>query len=210
MKKNSIFFLSISPSDLFALTGVLFYLVSILHSHFQRFENAVAFMFVAMLINLLDPFFVKVFKSQRHFGRYMNGLIEFLAYIISPAVFFYYFGFERLHIVWILLLFGACGIAKLSVYDQSDAEAGKVEKLGMPLFWSIFIAAIFYGLAFIIKGDAVVYLAALVIFSASFLMILNRPFLQLKADPFMFFIVIGLISLFLWLGINKGSVIFQI
>jgi phosphatidylserine synthase len=210
MKKNNIFFLNISPSDIFALTGVLFSLVSILHSHFSRFENAVAFMFVAMLINILDPYFVKLFKSERHFGRYMNGFIEFLAYIISPAVFFYYFGFERLHIVWILLLFGACGIAKLSAYDQSGPETGKIEKLGMPLFWSIFIAAIFYGLALIIKGDVVVYLAALVIFSASFLMILNRPFLQLKADPYMFVIVIGLISLFIWLGINKGSVIFQI
>lgn len=209
-KKENLFFVRLNWSDLFALTGVLFSLVSILHSHFSRFENAVAFMFVAMLINLLGPFFVKAFKSERRFGGHMNSLIEFLAYIISPAVFFYYFGFERLHMVWILLLFGACGIAKLSADDQSGAEPGGVEKPGMPLFWAVFISAIFYGLTFVIKGDAVVYLAAFVILIASFLIILNRPFLQLKADPFMFVIVLGLISLFLWLGINKGSVIFQI
>jgi phosphatidylserine synthase len=211
MKKNNVFFLRISPSDLFALTGVLFSLVSILHSHFSRFENAVAFMFVAMLINLLDPYFVRIFKSERYFGGRMNSLIEFLAYIISPAVFFYYYGFERLHIVWILLLFGACGIARLSADDQAGAEpGGGAERPGMPLFWASFISAVFYGLAYVIKGDAVVYLAALVILTASFLLVLNRPFVQLKADPFMFVLVIGLISFFLWLGINKGFVIFQI
>jgi CDP-diacylglycerol--serine O-phosphatidyltransferase len=211
VKKENLFIVRLNWSDLIALTGVLFSLISILHSHFGRFENAIAFMFVAMLINSLDGAFVKLLKAERLFGRYMDGFIEFLVYLIAPAVFFYYFGFERLHIVWILLLFGACGIVRLSVYDQiGDVKTGQKEiaRLGMPVFWSHFIAAAFYGLAFLIKSDLVVYLAAAVMLAYSFLMILNRRFAQFDTKPHVLVIIVCLMSLFLWLGMSKGSPLF--
>lgn len=211
VKKEELFIVKINWSDLIALTCVLFSLISILHSHFGRFENAIAFMFVAMLVNSLDGAFVKLLKAERLFDRYMDGFIEFLVYLIAPAVYFYYFGFERLHIVWILLIFGACGIVRLSVYDQiRDVSIDKKEisYLGMPVFWSHFIAAAFYGLAFFIKGDIVIYLAAAVMLSFSFLMILNRRFAQFETKPAVLVVIVCLMSLFLWLGISKGSPLF--
>src|ERR1017187_6549879 len=99
-KKNSLFIVRLSLPDLIALSGILISLISILHSHYGRLEYALAFMFMAMLVDSLDGVFIKLFKTERFFGRYMDGFIDFLVFLISPAVFFYYFGFERLHIVW--------------------------------------------------------------------------------------------------------------
>jgi len=209
--KNSLFIVRLSLPDLIALSGIMISLISILHSHYGRLEYALAFMFVAMLTDSLNVFFTRLFKLERLFGRYLDGFINFMIYVIAPVVFLYYFGFERLKIVWILLLFGACAVVRLSVYDQiGDIKTGKNEfaYLGMPVFWSHFIVTAFYGLSYLIKGDLVVYLAAAVMFLSSFLMLLNRKFPQVETKPYMFAAMLALISLFLWLGIMKGSPLF--
>jgi CDP-diacylglycerol--serine O-phosphatidyltransferase len=211
VKKSGIFIVKLNWPDLLALTGIMFALISVLHSHYGRLENAIAFMFVGMFIDLLGDVFVRTFKMERLFGRFLDGFIEFMVYLIAPAVFFYYFGFERLHIVWILLLYGACGVIRLSVYDQTGDVKLKndgLAYLGMPVFWSHFIAAAFYGLPLIMQADTVVYLAGIVMFAYGFLMIMNIRFVQFEKKPYMFVIVIAMMALFLYLGLSKGQTLF--
>jgi CDP-diacylglycerol--serine O-phosphatidyltransferase len=208
---RGLFIVKLNWVDLIALTGIMFSLISVLHSHYIRLENALAFMFVAMLVDYLDKTFEKIFRMQRLFGRFLDGFIDLLTYLIAPAVFFYYFGFERLHIVWILLLFGACGIVRLSVYDQIGdlkVNSEQLAYLGMPVSWAHFVAAAFYGLALLFKGDAIVYIAGITLLLYSFLMVFNRPFIQFENKPYMIAIIMCLLVLFLWLGLSKGYPLF--
>ncbi len=208
---EALFIAKLNILDVITLSGMLLALTSILHSHYSRLENALAFMFVAMLVDSLDREFAKALKMERLFGRFLDGFIDLLVYIIAPAVFFYYFGFERVHIVWMLLLYGACGVVRLSVYDQVGdikLDKNKLAYMGMPVYWSHVIAAVFYGLSYIWKGDAVVFTAGAVMLIYAFLMVLNRPFPQIKSKPYMYVILAGLIAFFFWLGATKGQPLF--
>jgi CDP-diacylglycerol---serine O-phosphatidyltransferase len=210
-KNSDLFIVKLNWLDLITLSGIMIALISVLYSHFSSLEYALAYLFVAMLVDNLNSVIASTLKMKRLFGRYMDGFVNLLVYLIAPAVFFYYFGFERLHLVWILLLFGASGIVRLSVYDQIgdiEVEKRRIAYLGMPVNWSHFIAAAFYGLTYIFNKDAVVYTAAATIIIYSFLMVLNKPFVSIEKKPYMFFIIIALIVFFFWLGISKNIVMF--
>ncbi|MCE5299419.1 MAG: CDP-alcohol phosphatidyltransferase family protein [Spirochaetia bacterium] len=197
--------------DAITLTGIAFALASVLHSHFQRFENAIAFMFVAMLVDSMEGVFAKLLKMERMSGRILDGFVDFLVYIIAPAVYLYYFGFERLGMVWILLLFGIAGIIRLSVYDLAGDIKDKkdsVAYLGLPIIWTHFITAGFYFLALFIKSDTLVYFAGFVMLLNAFLILLNKPFAQFETKPYTFAVIISLIVIFFWMGFGKGQPLF--
>jgi len=71
-----------------------------------------------------------------------------------------------------------------------------------------YVAAAFYGLALLFKGDAIVYIAGITLLLYSFLMVFNRPFIQFENKPYMIAIIMCLLVLFLWLGLSKGYPLF--
>jgi len=201
--RRSIFIVRLNWVDVFSLFGLTSALCSIWNSVRGDFCYALGFMFGAMFFDAFDGVFARRFGTEREFGRYLDGFIDAFDYLIAPAIFLFFWGFNEPLYLTVMVVYVTCGIIRLSVFNQTGniRTGNRLSYLGMPTFWSHFILAIFYGLSLVVgpKGMIKLFLA-LTLLAYSFLMILNRPFYKPRSKALMIFIVGSMVLLFFVAG----------
>lgn len=176
-----------------------------------RFYLATALLFLAMLGDALDGMLARKLKLERSFGRYLDGFMDTLIYLVLPALILYLHGFNG---VWSLFLLPmlACGCIRLAVFNDigNIQESSGLAYLGMPVFWSVFMLAAYLlldllqqklllHLTFLPQLFLQLALAGFLLFF-SHAMLLRRPFFKFKKLAHILALTLG--GFFLFLSLN--------
>ena len=164
MKKN-LFIINLNWVDWFTLLGVVSSFYAYIMAFYGFLSFSLSLLFVAMITDAMDGFLARSFNLERPFGRYLDGFIDEMIYLIGPAIFMYVWGMTQWYYIVIMCAFIGSGVVRLSVFneignikkeDSNENESGKKKLgyLGMPVFWSLFILSFFYILSWFINKDA--------------------------------------------------------
>ncbi len=149
---------------------------------------------MAMLFDAFDGVLARKYGLNRPFGGYLDSFADVFIYLLAPSACFVNWGFSADWQLLILLMFVVSGIIRWSVFN----EVGNIQRgassayLGMPVFWSAFITAGWYGIGIIgVKYQQPMLACCLVIYS--FLMNYNGTFYKPR-NPVLMGVVIGCIA----------------
>ena len=146
MSQESRFIIRLNWVDCITLSGVFTSSLAVLAALNGYIYLCAALLFLAMLGDALDGLLARKFKLERNFGRYLDGFMDILIYLVAPCLALYLHGFNGLWALslWPVLL---CGSTRLAVFNDigNIQESNGLAYLGMPVFWSVFILAHFYG-----------------------------------------------------------------
>lgn len=169
--------------DLLTLSGVFTVSAALWMTLNDKPLLATAVLFVAMLADALDGIWARRRAVLREFGRYLDGFMDVLVYLLAPALIWHHTlltGWSAL----LLPLMIACGCIRLAVFNQvgtSETTRGKPAYTGMPVFWSLFILAGSLLLNQFLSADTVTAILIAVLPAFSFAMLWNRPFFKFTA-----------------------------
>jgi CDP-diacylglycerol--serine O-phosphatidyltransferase len=185
--KSSLFIIDLNRIDVLTLSSVFTTFFAIMFAINEHIYLAMALLFVAMTADALDGMLARKYGLEREFGRYLDGFMDMLIYLVAPAIVMLQWGFKGYYCVFIMLMIGA-GSVRLSVFNQvgnveSTAVDGQknLSYLGMPVFWSVFIlaAAILVEVMF---GSTTAYvLLAVLLLAFSFYMVVSKPFFKFRS-----------------------------
>lgn len=143
---------------------------------------AMALLFVAMGCDGLDGMLARKWGLARNFGRYLDGFMDVLIYLVSPALVAYQSGFGGAWGLLLMLTIG-CGCVRLAVFNEigNIEDAGRYRYLGMPVFWSLFIIAAYQLLLPLLPPLLCNLLLAVALLVFSVLMVSRQPFFKFTA-----------------------------
>ncbi|MBE0148099.1 CDP-alcohol phosphatidyltransferase family protein [Serratia sp. PL7] len=178
---KSPFLVRLSSADCITLVGLLFSAVAMGCALHKQLFLSVAWLFLAMLADALDGIWARRNKLVRSFGRYLDGFMDQLIYLISPAVVFYLSGFDGYWSLFLLLMM-ACGSIRLSVFnDVGNIEGNSgFSYPGMPVFWSLFILGTYLLLRLVLPPLPGYLLLSIALLLFSIAMLWRRPFYKFK------------------------------
>src|SRR3990167_8942064 len=175
----------------------------------QHFNLAMALLFVAMGCDGLDGMLARKWGLARNFGRYLDGFMDVLIYLVSPALLAYQSGFNGAWGLFLMLTIG-CGCVRLAVFNEigNVEDAGRSRYLGMPVFWSRFILAGYQLLLLqwpLLLCNSLLALALLVF---SVLMVSRQPFFKFTSLLQILALTGGGALLFLLLDLRQRGIDF--
>jgi len=172
-----------SFSVVFALEGYLYF--------------ATALLFIAMLADAYDGILARKYGVERSFGRYLDGFMDVLIYLVSPSIIWYLSGFTGWYSIFLMLMI-ASGCIRLSVFNEMGniQESDGLSYLGMPVFWSVFILGIGKVLSLWLPQTLLFFLLATTLCIFSFFMLYRARFFKFKSMNQILGITLGGASLF--------------
>lgn len=193
MLNNKIpFIVKLNRVDLITLSSVLTTFIAMMFAIEGHLYFAMALLFLAMTADALDGMLARKWGLEREFGRYLDGFMDVLIYLVVPSIIMLQWQFDGYWSIFILLMI-ACGCIRLSVFNQvgnieesgSDEQKEGAEKklsyMGMPVFWSVFILAAIMILEKLI-GLALSHIVLAVSLTAfSFYMIIDKAFFKFSS-----------------------------
>lgn len=179
---DGLFIVRLNRVDLLTLSGVLTCALAIAAALAGLPYLATALLFLAMLGDALDGMWARRRGITRAFGRYLDGFLDTLIYLVAPALVFYTQGVDGIDALALVVMVMA-GCVRLSVFNETGniEDAGRLAYLGMPVFWSLFILAGFLLLQPLLPAPATRVLLALTLLGFSVCMLLRRPFFKFRA-----------------------------
>lgn len=175
------YIIRLNPADMLTLTGLLTSALAILSALHGLYALASAWLFLAMLGDALDGMVARRLKIERPFGRYLDGFMDMLIYLVAPALILYLQGFDGAWGLFLLLLIG-CGCTRLAVFNDigNIREGNELAYLGMPVFWSLFGLGAYQLLVLWLPPLWLHALLAVAIVAFGNAMLLRRPFFKFK------------------------------
>lgn len=176
------YIIRLNPVDCLTLSGVLTSSLAVVLAIKSHSYLATAVLFIAMLGDALDGILARKYKLERPFGRYLDGFMDVLIYLVAPALLLYLHGMDGWWSLPLLVMI-VCGCIRLSVFNDIgniQEETGGLAYLGMPVFWSIFLLAGFLLLDFVIPPLYLYGLMSAVLLAFSRAMLLRKPFFKFK------------------------------
>jgi CDP-diacylglycerol--serine O-phosphatidyltransferase len=208
-KHDSLFIIHLNRIDLLTLTSVLTTFLAIMFAMNEHIYMAMALLFVAMTADALDGMLARKYGLEREFGRYLDGFMDMLIYLVSPTVVMLQWGFDGFYCIFILLMIGA-GSVRLSVFNQvgnveSTAVDGQknLSYLGMPVFWSVFILAAAMISERILSLALAHGLLAVALTVFSFYMVVAKPFFKFRSLSQILCLTIGGFVIFAGLELQQ-------
>lgn len=169
--------------DLISLSGLLFALSSVPLMLAGKSDLSLSLLLVAMSIDFIDGALARKYNLCRDFGRYLDGFIDIIDYLIAPTLFLYLRGFDTGLYMAIMFMFVAAGVIRLSVFNEvghtRDAD-GAAAYLGMPVFWSLFVLATFQALNWYVATRWLFPVLSVVLLAQAILMVYRKTFLKFK------------------------------
>lgn len=166
--------------DLVTLSAVPTTLLSMALSLAHRPLFAISLLFIAMLGDALDGMLARHLGLVRPFGRYLDGFMDVLIYLLSPTLILYGEGFNGIWSAGLIVMVG-CGLIRLAVFNETgnveDAQGGLAYR-GMPVFWSLFLLAGMQLMLVVLPLNLWRLLMLIMLLLFSHAMLLNRPFFK--------------------------------
>jgi CDP-diacylglycerol--serine O-phosphatidyltransferase len=186
--KNIPFIIKLNRVDLITLSSVLTTFISMRYAISGHLYFSMALLFLAMTADALDGMLARKWGLEREFGRYLDGFMDVLIYLIVPSIIMLQWQFDGYYSIFILLMI-ACGCIRLSVFNQvgnvedssSSANEKRLAYKGMPVFWSVFIMAAVMMLEKIIGLTLSHILLAVSLVVFSFYMVVDKAFFKFNS-----------------------------
>ena len=180
--ENSNFIIKLNRVDIVTLSSVITSCLSVGAALNGYLYLGTALLYLAMLADAMDGILARKYGLERDFGRYLDGFMDVLIYLVSPSIIFYLSGFDGLYSVLLMLLI-AFGCIRLSVFNEvgNIKESDGLSYLGMPVFWSVFILGIYVLLKPVTPEPVLHSLLAVTLGAFSIAMVVNRPFFKFKS-----------------------------
>lgn len=200
------YLIRLNKVDLITMSGVVTSMIAAALALSGSLYLATALLYLAMLADALDGILARKLGLERDFGRYLDGFMDVLIYLVVPSLIFYVSGLNGWGAFCLIIMVG-CGCIRLAVFNQIgnlQAEKG-LAYLGMPVFWSLFILAGYLLLDIIVPA---VWLQPMLIISLllfSHAMLLRRPFFKFKQLSTILSLTLGGAALFLTLHLIVGA-----
>ncbi|WP_342323602.1 CDP-alcohol phosphatidyltransferase family protein [Kosakonia sp. BYX6] len=201
------FIVRLTLADYVTLAGMVVALCALYTALLGHVWLSISLLYLAMLADALDGKLARFLKSERPFGRYLDGFCDVLIYLIAPALLFYCSGFRGGWSLFSALMI-ICGCLRLARFNESGniTHNAVLAYRGMPVFWSVFILSAWKlgQLSLSPVLSAVLLSLALVVFSVA--MITDRPFYKFSSLAVIIALCLGGITLFglLHLGVING------
>ncbi len=180
------FIVSLNRVDLITLSSVLTTFVAMMNAIEGHLYFAMALLFLAMTADALDGMLARKLGLERDFGRYLDGFMDVLIYLVVPSIIMLQWKFDGYWSIFILLMI-ACGCIRLSVFNQvgnvedESSDEKKLAYKGMPVFWSIFILALMMILEKVVGLTFSHILLAVSLTLFSFYMIVDKAFFKFSS-----------------------------
>lgn len=214
------FIVKLNRVDLITLSSVLTTFVSMAYAMEGYLYFSMALLFIAMTADAVDGILARKWGLEREFGRYLDGFMDVIIYLVVPSIIMLQWGFNGFWSIFILLMI-ACGCIRLSVFNQvgnleekeesrvsivsSETKSKKLSYMGMPVFWSVFILAFAMMIEGIV-GTAMAYIVlALAITIFSFYMVVDKPFFKFRSMNQILALTLGGFAIFTGLTLSAFS-----
>lgn len=199
------FIIRLNRVDCLTLSGVASASLAVACFLERQFFLGTALLFLAMLGDALDGLLARRLGLVRNFGRYLDGFMDVLIYLVAPALGCYLMGFSGVWSVFLLAMLMA-GCIRLAVFNDIGnlQEEGGLAYLGMPVFWSVFLLAGFELLAFVLPTPLLFGALAVALSLFSLAMLWHRPFFKFKKLSHILGLTVGGAALFLALHLSGG------
>ena len=209
--KPSVFIVSLNKVDLLTLSGIIWSALAIGLIINEHFALAMSCLCIAMLTDAFDGILARKLGLERAFGRYLDGFVDAIDYLIAPALFLYLWGFNHPVYVICILSFVICGVIRLSVFNDIGNitdEDSKLSYLGMPVFWSLFIVAGNYLVSILVPASIlpifIIHMLLAVQLSAfSLAMVTRKRFKKFKSPKKIAQLVLGMAAVFAFIGLSE-------
>jgi len=153
---------------------------------------ATGLLYLAMLADAYDGILARKYGLERPFGRYLDGFMDVLIYLVAPSIIWYLSGFTGLYGIFLILLISV-GCIRLSVFNEvgNIEESDGLSYLGMPVFWSVFILGIGKLLSLLLPETLLFILLALTLVAFSYCMLYRARFFKFKSMNQILLITLG-------------------
>ena len=193
--------------DLLTLSGVFSVSLALWLTLQHKPLSATAILFIAMLADALDGIWARRRGVLREFGRYLDGFMDVLVYLVAPALIWHHTLLNDWSALLLPLMI-ACGCMRLAVFNQAgttETPSGKPAYTGMPVFWSLFILGGSLILNRFIPAHLVTAMLMVALPAFSFAMLWNRPFFKFTALWQILLLTLGGAALFAVLASRAGE-----
>jgi len=150
---RGLFIVALNRVDCLSLSGVLLSFLSMSFMLAGKLEFALGVLYIAVIADAFDGILARKLGLVRDFGRYLDGFVDTLDYLVAPALFLYLWGFNEPWQGVVLVVFVSCGFIRLSVFNEvgniEDEDDG-LSYLGAPVFWSALVLGPLYLLSLLI------------------------------------------------------------
>ncbi|MGV7962682.1 CDP-alcohol phosphatidyltransferase family protein [Photorhabdus tasmaniensis] len=175
------FIIQLNRADYITIGGAVFSALSVAAALQHWYYLAIAFLYLAMLGDALDGILARNLDIVRPFGRYLDGFMDQLIYLISPSIILYLSGYQSWYSLFIILMI-ISGCLRLSVFNEvgNIQDEDRLSYLGMPVFWSLFIVSGYALVGLVATPGLTHLLLTLVLLAFSIAMLWDRPFYKFK------------------------------
>lgn len=214
------FIVKLNRVDLITLSSVLTTFLSMAYAMDGYVYFSMALLFIAMTADAFDGILARKWGLEREFGRYLDGFMDVLIYLVVPSIIMLQWGFDGYWSVFILLMI-ACGCIRLSVFNQvgnleekeearvsivsSETKSKKLSYMGMPVFWSVFILAFAMMIEGFVGTTLTYVVLALSITVFSFYMVVDKPFFKFRSIRQILILTLGGFAVFTGLTLSNFS-----
>lgn len=207
-RERGLFIVKLNLVDYLTLSGVFWAGIAVALILQERLELALAFLYLAVISDAFDGVLARKYGLTRDFGRYLDGFVDTVDYLIAPALFFYAWGFSEVWQGLLLLVFICCGFIRLSVFNEigniKDEDNG-LSYLGAPVFWSTLLLGPTYIVSTLIGKEILFSLMTILIPLFSLLMLHNGRYHKFKNPKRMLVALLSLsVMFFLWDAYKQG------
>lgn len=177
------FIVRLNMVDILTLSGALLSCISIALMLNGKLELSLGVLYLAVIADAFDGILARRLKLERDFGRYLDGFVDTLDYLIAPALFVFLWGFDQWYQGLLLIVFIMCGFIRLSVFNQVGNISSADHRLsywGAPVFWStLALGPIFIAEGFVSK-ELLLHLLTLILPLFSVAMLHNGRYYKFK------------------------------
>lgn len=177
------FIIALNRVDCLTLSGVLLSFLSMSFMLAGNMEFALGVLYLAVIADAFDGILARKLGLVRDFGRYLDGFVDTLDYLVAPALFLYLWGFNGAWQGLILVIFVSCGFIRLSVFNEVgniEDENDGLSYLGAPVFWSALALGPIYGLSLLLGKPILLGILMVLIPAFSLMMLHNGRYHKFK------------------------------
>jgi CDP-diacylglycerol--serine O-phosphatidyltransferase len=177
------FIIRLNVVDYVTLAGALLSCISVALMLNGKLELSLGVLYLAVIADAFDGVLARRLKIERDFGRYLDGFVDTLDYLVAPALFVFLWGFNAWYQGLLLIVFIMCGFIRLSVFNQVGNISGADHRLsywGAPVFWSTLALGPMFIVSGFIAKEILFYLLMVIIPMFSIAMLHNGRYYKFK------------------------------
>jgi CDP-diacylglycerol--serine O-phosphatidyltransferase len=201
MMKRRFYFSTAAFPNMITMMNLIAGFFSILMSIHEKFEFAVWFIFLALILDSLDGHVARIFGNETDFGRELDSLADLASFVIAPCVLMVQSCFPKASIglLAVVVCYLSAGAFRLARFNINPTKGGLFEGLPTP---AAALTVSMTMLAFVKNGwgsqPTFIVSAVFLMTAISFLMVSDIPYPKVSAIKFRSWRTLFLVQVFVF------------